>query len=254
MPEPRWTHAELDRALRALARDVAYPEPPGLVPAVTTRLAAERVARARPAFPGTALWSRRRLLVVVAVAALALLAVAAAARFVIGTAEVRVQPGVSPTGRPPLEPGGLGEPIPVADVPTAVGFRVRFPAGPAPEVAYVFRGPSGTDGVLLAWPASGAYPPLPGTPWGLALMQIEGDEGVVLKTIGQAEDVEVVSVDGHRAFWLSEPHALDVQTADGDRAFSVEGSVLIWAAEGLTYRLETSLGLAEAIALAASIR
>lgn len=246
--------AELDRALRALGPELGYPPTPPLVEAVTSRIRTREATGARPAFPWLPLWSRRRLLVAVAVGLLALLGVAAAARFVLGAAEIRIQPGASPTGAPPLGPGGLGRSVPPTDLEAAVGFEVRLPAGPAPDEAYVFHGPSGADGALLAWRASERFPALTGTPWGLVLMQVRGDENVVLKTTGQAEDVRVVRVDGHRAFWLTEPHVLDVRTADGYRAFSVDGNVLIWAVDAVTYRLETSLGLDDALAVAASIR
>ncbi|HEX6231239.1 MAG TPA: hypothetical protein VF029_05960 [Actinomycetota bacterium] len=252
MPEPRPSDAELERALRAIGRDLAFPPTPALAAAATSRLAAER---ARPAPARRWPRGRRRPLVLVAIGVLALLAIAAAARFVIGVAEIRVQPPGSPTATaPPLGAGGLGAPVALPDAEAAVGFRIGLPPGPAPDAVFVFEGPAGSDGALLAWEPSDRYPPLGGTPWRLLLMQVEGDEEVLLKTTGAAEDVRIVSVDRRRAFWLVEPHVLDVRTADGSRRFSVEGNVLIWAEGAITYRLETPLGLRDALSLAASIR
>jgi hypothetical protein len=251
--ERRPTDARLERALRALGPELAYPETPPLVPAVTTRLTAERAGR--PTTLGRPLLRDRRVLVLAAVAALALLAIAAAARFVLGAAEIRVRPTPSPTVvAPPFAPEALGEPLPLGELEAAAGSPIGLPAGPPPDAAYLFEGPSGSDGALLAWAASERYPAIPGTPWGLVLVQVEGDGTAILKTTGNVEDVRIVRIDGRRAFWLEEPHALDVRTTAGYERFSVEGNVLIWAEGGITYRLETSLGLAEAQELAGSLR
>lgn len=182
MHEPREVD-RLDRALRALGRELAYPEVPSLAPAVTSRLLADRAARSRPRLLEPALWGRRRVLAFVAIALIALLTVAAAARFVIGAAEIRVQPPAPQTSvPPPLRPKGLGDPLPLRDLEGAVGFDVRLPGGPAPDAAYVFQGPTGTAGALTAWEAGDRYAALPGTPWGLLPMQVEEDDRVVLKT------------------------------------------------------------------------
>ncbi|HZD17076.1 MAG TPA: hypothetical protein VE669_02930 [Actinomycetota bacterium] len=255
MREPSRTDARLERALGALGTEVAYPRTPSLVPAVTARLATERASGVRPRFPRLALMDRRRLVALAAVGVLVLLSIAAAARFVLGAAEIRVQPTTAPVpAPPPLTPGGLGRPVPIAEVEATVRFEIRLPPGPGPDEAYVFQGPGGTDGALLAWASSERYPALPGTPWGLVLLQVEADERILVKTTGKVEDVRIVRVDGERAFWLDEPHMLDVLTAEGDRSFSVGGNVLIWAVQGVTYRLETPLGLGDALALAGSMR
>jgi hypothetical protein len=198
------------------------------------------------------LWSRRRLLAVVAVGIISLLALAFAARLVIGAAEIRVQPGVTPSG-PPLGPDVLGDPVPVERVERAVGFELRVPAGPLPDDAYVFVA-AGGDGALLAWEASDRYPSLPGTPWGMVLIELRTDEGTLVKDVGGFDDVQEVRVDGRSAFWIEASHELHVITDVGSETFRVDGNVLIWTRGDVTYRLETSLGLPEAIALAESVR
>ena len=42
-------------------------------------------------------------------------------------------------------------------------------------------------------------------------------------------------------------------TDHGDERFRVEGNVLIWEEDGVTFRLETSLPLDEALAVAGSL-
>lgn len=252
MAETRLTDDALERALRGVGLDVAYPHSPSFAPAVVARLEAEHTARTRPRFPALALWSRRRLLVAVAVAILGLLALAFAARLVLGAAEIRVRPGVTPSG-PVIGPGALGAPVPFEAAEGAVGFELALPPGPAPDEAYVFE-TGGGEGVLLAWDASDRYPRLPGTPWGLVLVEVLGQEDVLVKDVQRYEDAREVRVDGRRAFWIDVPHELIVVTDAGAETFRVDGNVLIWTEGAVTYRLETSLPLAEAVALAGSVR
>jgi hypothetical protein len=245
----------LPGALLALADDLAYPPTPGLAAAVGWRLEAAAATGRRPPFPRTALWSRRRLVAVAAVGLLALLALAFGARFVLGAAEVRVQPGITPSG-PPFQPspsGGLGEPVPVDGASAAAGFPVALPAGPPPDEAYVVATEGRVDAILLAWAPSATYPPLPATPYGLLLLETTGDRETIVKNVERFEDLHRVRVAGRIAAWIDAPHELIVLTEEGPSSFSVEANVLIWMRDGVTYRLETALGLRDAIALAETI-
>lgn len=251
MAEIRLTDEALGRALSAAGRDLAFPPTPSFAPAVATRLEVDRAARSRPPFPRIAIWSRRRVVLLAAIGLLAAIALAFGARFVLGAAEVRVQPGVTPTG-PPLGPGALGEPVAVSDVSAAVGFQVALPDGSVPDEAYVVLTDAGR-GALLAWNAGDRYAALPETPWGLVLLQLVGDDEIVLKTVDRFEDLLDSRVNGRRAFWIDAPHELFVATEAGDESFTVQGNVLIWAEGLVTYRMETTLRLREAIALAETI-
>jgi hypothetical protein len=249
MAEPAITTEALTRALAGL--DLDLPATPSIAPAVRARLETDRAARARPPFPRTALWSRRRVLVFAAIGVLGLLALALGARFVIGAAEIRVQPEATPSG-PPLGPDTLGEPVPLEALDEAVGFPVALPAGPPPDEAHLVFVDRG-DAALLAWDASPRYPALPGTPWGLVLLEIRADDEVVVKDVNAFEDLRDVRVDGRRAAWIPAPHGLTVLTPTGSATYSVEGNVLIWTRGDVTYRLETSLPRAAAIALAETV-
>jgi hypothetical protein len=59
-------------------------------------------------------------------------------------------------------------------------------------------------------------------------------------------------VDGAPAAWIPVPHVLELETERGFQSFSVRGNVLIWEADDVTYRMETSLDRASAIAVAES--
>jgi hypothetical protein len=223
--------------------------------AVTARLENERAAGARPAFPGRALWSRRRVLVLAAIGLLAALALAAAARFAIGAIEIRVQRGVTPSASaPPVTPGALADPLPVEDAMAIAGFEPSLPSGPAPDEAYVVDSPFGDPALLFAWRPSTTYPAVPGTEWGLVLMAFQGDDETVVKSVQAFEDVHPARVDGASAAWIPVPHVLELETERGFQSFSVRGNVLIWEVDDVTYRMETSMDRAQAIALAESTR
>jgi hypothetical protein len=60
-------------------------------------------------------------------------------------------------------------------------------------------------------------------------------------------------VNGRPAFWVAVPHEITIETEDGFETFAVRGNVLVWEGEdGISYRMETALGRAEALALASS--
>ena len=247
MPDPR---DELIGALVEAGRRLELPVTPSLAPAVTSRLLADRAAGSRPLLARRFTWTPRQAVLVATLLVIALLAIAAGARFAIGAAEIRVQPG--PVAGPPLEPASLGDPEALEGIEGAVGFDLAVPDGRPPDVAYVSEADEGTTAVL-AWRADERSPRLPGTPWGLILLETAVQDDILVKRVNAFEDTDEITLDGRRAFWVHAPHELLVITEDGDERFLVRGNVLIWEVEGVTYRLETPLGLEEALALARSV-
>jgi len=77
------------------------------------------------------------------------------------------------------------------------------------------------------------------------------------KTNVPPENARETSVGGRRALWIDAPHLLEVYNDRGSRDLVlrrlVEGNVLIWEQDGVTYRLETELPLEEAIRIAESL-
>jgi hypothetical protein len=65
--------------------------------------------------------------------------------------------------------------------------------------------------------------------------------------------VEETTVNGQRAIWAVGPYPLRFSNGDLDFVRLVNGHVLIWTDGDLTYRLETDLGLEEAIKIAESL-
>jgi hypothetical protein len=253
MAERTVTDEQLSAALTALGHDVAFPQAPALTSAVTARLTAERTGGVRPRVPGLAVIGRRRVLVLVAVGLLALLAIAGAARLAIGAFEVRVQPTATPSASlPPVEPSALGDPVSEREAVAQAGFEPSLPPGPAPDEVYVIDTEFGDPGILYAWRPSASYPQIEGTEWGLVLIVAQGDDEFATKTVNRFDALVEVEVSGDEAAWIPAPHEISINTDTGSETFSVTGNVLIWQVADLSYRLETSVGRAEAIAFAES--
>jgi len=253
MPDRPMTDERLEAALATIRGDLDFPATPAFGEAVTARLTSERAAGARPRLPSRALWSRRRVLVLATIGLLAALALAAAARLAIGTIEIRVQDVTPSPSLPPVEPDVLGDPLPAREAVALAGFEPALPSGPPPDEVYVVDSPFGDPGLIYAWRPSATFPALPGTEWGLVLIAFQGDDEAVIKTVQRFEDVHDASVNGERASWIPVPHVLEIETDAGFVTFSVRGNVLIWEVADVTYRLETSLDRASAIALAESM-
>jgi hypothetical protein len=171
-------------------------------------------------------------------------------------------PAIEPSGSASLTPLGssmaLGTALPLADVERLAGFPVLLPTKPdlgPPDAAYL----SGQR-VALVW-ANG--PDLPDTlepGIGLLLSEFRGkvDEGFFEKILGQGTTLTRVTVGGSPGFWINgSPHYFLYVDPNGqfvEDDHRVVGDVLVWSDGDVTYRLETSLGLAAATAIAESMR
>lgn len=245
------TAPSVERVLADVAPEIDVPTTPALAVSVVSRLLIDRAAETRPVFPRRALWSPRTRLIAATAAVVTLLAIAAGARSVIGVAEIRIEPERTPSG-PPIAPASLGEPTPLAELEDAVGFAIEVPTGRPPDAAWASTTGGGT--AILAWRADARWPRLHGTPWGLLLVEVaDGDDEILVKRVSAFEDTDEVVLDGERAFWIHAPHELLVVADHGDERFLIEGNVLIWEQDDVTFRLETSLPLEEALSVAGSL-
>jgi hypothetical protein len=253
----RMTRADVERSLIALGSTLEYPSSPPIAPGVRARLLAERAAARRPAFPGLALWPRRRVLLLAVAGLILLLAgTAVAARLAIGAIEIRVistPPASTPTA---VEPGAsLGKRVTLDEAQATVDFPVVLPAalGP-PAEAHVAESVFSSRVVVLVWEADASHARIEGTPWSTILMELPGSkEPLASKEILAETTLQAVQVGSHDAFWISGPHQLALFTPEGEQRFTVTGNVLLWEQSGTTLRLETGLPKAEAVALAESI-
>jgi hypothetical protein len=147
----------------------------------------------------------------------------------------------------------LGDPVPPEEAAEAAGFEAALPQGPPPDEAHVVDSPFGDPGLLFVWLPSETYPRVPGSEWGMVVMASQGDVETVIKYVERFENVERTSVDGRPAYWVDVPHVVEIETERGSETFAVRGNVLVWEGDdGISYRMETALGRAEALELASS--
>ncbi|HBY92721.1 MAG TPA: hypothetical protein DEP84_01965, partial [Chloroflexi bacterium] len=74
----------------------------------------------------------------------------------------------------------------------------------------------------------------------------------------QPEVIQETTVNGQRALWVRGPHILQFRDRQGRTVYEprrlVEGNVLVWVQDQITYRLESHLSLKEAVRVAESLR
>jgi hypothetical protein len=258
--------ADLELALRSLAeRDDLFPETPGIAADIAAQI-------------GPARRSRRvdwRMVAIVALIVLVALAAALAipdSRSAIadffGIEGIRIErrPGEAPNvPATPASIGGsllLGERTTLDRASAAAPFEVMLPAdaaaGPPGEVWLNRR--DGATVVGLIWPASGDLPEIGDTGVGMLLLEIEtgaNDEIFIKKMVGSGE-MTTADVNGRTGIWI-ENGVLAVAPVEGlmvdllDPAVRRSGNVLIWSDGDITYRLETSLPMADAVRIAGSL-
>ena len=128
------------------------------------------------------------------------------------------------------------------DAAQRVGFALHLPDGFGPPDAVYQQ----SNSVITVWQANDARP-------ALALYHLGPDE--YLKVLSIAENTQV---NGQPAIWTDVPHTLQYQQTNGkiapEQTVLVEGNVLIWHAADITYRLESTLPMEEAIAIAETLR
>jgi hypothetical protein len=168
-------------------------------------------------------------------------------------------PSPSPTiSGPPGTGMGLGDPIAVADVAAAVDIPIVLPTAPgigSPETAWIRDGrPS------FVWPASLALPATREPGVGLILSEFRGSlqPEYFQKVLNADTTLTPVAVGDVTGYWISgAPHEIVFIDPYGQVVFDsrrIVGDTLIWARGDVTYRLESGLDRAAAIALAESLR
>lgn len=278
------SEAELERALRALGAQVAYPPTPDLTARVRPRLHGQP---ARPS-PWTRLWDRP-LARPLAIALLALLFLCsatlvfspAALRAVaerLGLAGIRIEyvpavPTATPTaiGATPVPIGArlsLGTRVSLEQAQESVAYRVHQPSLPelgSPDEVYLLTPPPGGM-VSLVYRERPGLPATRETGVALLFTQFSGDvppeligKGIdVGKEIGRGTKLERVTVNGGRGYWIEgDPHLFLFRDARGqvrEETVRLAGNTLIWEQDGLTFRLEGAPDKETALRVAASVR
>lgn len=253
----------VEQALVDLGRHVRFPDGADLAPAVLARL-----EPARPAgVPHRAAAPRR--IVVLAAATLAVL-VGGLALFspAVRAALVRsfFLPGIriivgEPEPEAPIQTLGrgleLGEPVPFSKAQAEVDFPIRLPRvlGRADRVFLEEFVAGGR--VWLVYRTGPGLPEAEETGVGLLVTEFQGgiDEEFLKKVQFEGGSVQPVQVDANRGYWIEGAHTLFFIDEDGnfveDRT-RVAGNVLVWEEDGVTYRIESDLGLGGTLGIAHS--
>jgi hypothetical protein len=249
--------SELERSLAEVGGRIEWPEAADLTRSVRAAIGEDSPRRFTPA---------RMLAYAAVLAALVVSAslvsfpgVRTAVADFLGIGGVRIDTeGSAPRPAAELD---LGEQMSLSSARGSVAFDVRLPAALGrPDSVWLDTGVSGGQ-VALAYEPSSDLPAAPGTDLGALVTQFpeaEVAEEALKKVTGSQPGTtyEPVTVEGAQGFWLSgEPHVIAYLEPDGDirsETVRLAGNVLLWEAGGVTYRIESTLSKAKAIAIAES--
>ncbi len=253
--------------VQAIASTLAYPSTPNIAASVQRRLR-------RDAPVGRL--NQRRLAWVAIAAALALGALLAVPQvraaivefFQIGVVRIfPVAPSATPTptgtptgdGATPAEPPpptptllptllNLAGETTLAEAQTTAGITISLPAYPADlgQPDRVFLQEMDGSFLILVWLDKN-------DPKQVALSLHLITSGSYAITKQGPTILENTAVHNNLAFWAEGPYLLRLQNGDLDIRRLIDGHVLIWVENEITYRLETSLSMDEAIKIAESL-
>ncbi len=262
-----------ENRLRAAAQQLPYPPTPDIAGAVRQRLAASGMGTPHPAGARrrwqTAFALTALLLLLLAAGSLAVPSVRAAVAEFIQLGVMRIflpeptptpVPASSSTPGPTLTPATTATPPDLISLEELSGestlqeatlhasFTLHLPAYPLElgKPDRVFMQDMNGDMLILVWTAPDDLRRA-----ALVLYQIAAGSWAGEK--GRLSRVEFTSVNGREAVWAEGPYALLLTNRDLDIRRLIAGRVLIWEQGGITYRLESSLSLSEAIQIAESL-
>jgi hypothetical protein len=256
----------MEEQLRRSASDLRYPPTPSIAAGVLQRVSG-RAPRA---------WAWAALAVFVLLAALMVVPPARAAilEFIqIGVVRIfRTQPAPAPLGTSvpqlPLtatprsasatQPSistpesrslrDLAGEMTLSDAKSRAGIPILLPHYPPdlgqPDRVYLQN--LGGSLLVLVWLQ-------PDHPESVRLSLHEIAPGSWAVTKYNPQTIQEVTVNGHAGVWATGPYLLELRNHNYDERRLVQGNVLIWTQDGITYRLETNLSLSEALKVAASL-
>jgi hypothetical protein len=237
---------ELERALLAVGQNLEVPAAPDLTGAVRARLSEGR----RPS-----LFSRRLLVVALAVLAVAVGAVLAVPQarstikdwLGIGNVTIRYVEEL-----PPVEQAtddlGLGEQMSLEEARERAGFQVRVPTVEGlDDPPRVFYNESSSQVAFLY-----------GAEEKPKLLITQADaRGAIEKLVNlNVTERELVVVEpGYAGVWLfGEKHAIFYPSTDHEEPFRLVGNALVYEIDGVTARIEAEISKDEALRIARSMR
>lgn len=277
-----WTNEQLEAQLQAASQALLYPPTPDIARAVSRRLVVRPKRR-----PATRLaW----VLVIALVLLVSLLAVPTVRAQILEFLQIGViriflvEP--TPTPIPPLPTSTfapLAAGIPTLPRPSPTARPTNSPRPTFTPVASLLdlAGETSLETALeqADFPVMlPAYPPDLGAPDRVFLQDL-GGQVLVLVWLDEADPekvrlslhqyvgrenltglkynppvIQVTTINGKQAVWATGPYVLELRNGQYDMVRLIEGNVLIWADNDVTYRLETDLPLEEAVRIAESLK
>jgi hypothetical protein len=154
----------------------------------------------------------------------------------------------------------LGEPVTLDQAAGAVEFDLSLPELLGPPDA-VYLSPRPTAGrVSMVWGGAETLPAPGGSDVGLIYSQFALDlaeNELFVKSVRPDNGVRAADIAGILGLWIDgAPHVITYEDAAGDvveEETRLAANVLMWERAGVTHRIETTLTLEEALALAESL-
>jgi hypothetical protein len=275
---------EFEKQIRGIAKGMEYPRTPDIAGFVTTRLRSfsspagrgdrrrtepVEVGEGRPRLISRrAAWSLTLLLILLSSLLLIPPARAAILEFIqIGIVRIFPAPEETPTTAVPesfapvtATPSSQSIPLlnfldqiagetKLANAQEMTGYPILLPTYP-PELGlpnHVYVQDANGAMTILVWVDAAQ----PGRVT-LSLHFIPQGSWAIQKF--QPSVIEETEVNGQRAVWTVGPYPLISRNGDVELTRMVEGHVLIWESDGVTYRLETGLSLEETLKIAESLQ
>ena len=252
----------IESRLQALAKEFQYPPTPPVAGAVMSRI---RRPVNRPRFSRQLAWALTLLIVLLA-GLMSVPTVRAAVLEFIQIGIVRIFPAPVESPAPTTEAPLTATPAPTQSslIPfletlagettlegarNIVGFSIPLPAYPpdlrSPDRVFL----QDADGwmVIMVWLDAGQPDQVQ-----MSLHLIEAGSWTIQKY--HPIIVRETTVNGLRAIWTVGEYPLILRNGDAQFTRLIDGHVLIWEENKITYRLETKLALDEAIRIAESLQ
>ena len=246
-----WTNERLEAAISSLANEIEWPQGSDLSLRVIERIEAKPSLSRRWLALGTA--------VLIALVFLLSPPGREAVAWLLRVGGIRVE--LTESEVPSTPPATLvnGRETSLADAQTAVAFDLKRPLLlSAPDSVQLLTWGGGQQ-VAMLWAASSDLPEVFDSGIGLLLIQFEArvDQELLLKQAPESTEIEPVRVNGERGYFLSDaPHTVFFESSDGlitDDQLRLTGNVLVWMSNGVTYRIESGLGLRDSLEIAESL-
>lgn len=248
------TDAELERILRELGEQVSWPDASPIASSVARQIAVRRPQQRRR-------WEPRQL----ALAAVIIMAVALGGLAAWPTARETVADrigvlGIEISGDSQRTPAGsalnLGEHVSLDEAQHLAGFDISTPPAKLGKPDVFILNPAWGTQVSFAFHPTTDLPEVGESGVGLLISELQGstNDSFIRKFLEEGTTMEVLNVNGETAFWIAgQPHAFVYTAPDGSfhqEDMRLAGNVLLWTADGVTYRIESMLPRDDVLAIA----